>query len=159
MDNEALRVAKLLKPVELWIHPEGRVVGSIYLRAQSGHHAGLEQPQEILNQSESFLVLRGDPPDEPRFYSKRSVIRVEYRDDSPVDSPELVTLHCRLHMMDGSILIGAIKEILPPARQRLFDYINNVSEAFIKLYLESDGVCLINKAYIVRISPDRGDVA
>jgi hypothetical protein len=56
-------------------------------------------------------------------------------------------------MMDGSLLIGTIKESLPPEHARLFDYININNESFIKLHLENDEICLINKAYIVRVAP------
>ncbi len=154
MDNEALRIPKKLHHVELWTHPEGRVAGSIYLHLQSNQHAGEERPEEVLNQPEPFLVLRCYAPEELRFYNKKSIIRVQYRGTPSAASPDLVTLGCRLHMMDGCILSGVIKEFLLPAHRRLFDYINHSGEAFIKLHLASGEVCLINKAYIVRVSAD-----
>lgn len=173
MDSESLRIPKKLQAVALWIHPEGKVIGSIYRHLQSSAHDGPEQPQEILNQPDPFLILKCDAPDEVRFYNKRCVIRVQYRDElsdwsSPLATSDwrahtaecsatpgnLVTIGCWLHMMDGSILSGVIRECVPPAHRRLFDYINNNAEAFIKLYLESGDICLVNKRYIVRVNPD-----
>jgi hypothetical protein len=82
----------------------GRVIGSIYLHAQSDLHAGAD-----------------------------------------LNSPDLVTLACRLHMMDGCMVNGAIKELLLPTHRRLFDYINDVSEALIKLHLKAGGTGLIKR--------------
>jgi hypothetical protein len=171
MDNDALRIPKKLQQVELWIHPEGRVIGSVYLHLQSSQHAGEEKPEEMLNQPEPFLVLKCNTPEELRFYNKKSIVRVHYYDDqaaptvmmtlgshlhairSSAASAGLETLGCSLYMTDGSVITGAIKEFLLPGQDRLFDYINGGEEAFIKLHLESGDVCLINKAYIVRVSP------
>jgi hypothetical protein len=62
-------------------------------------------------------------------------------------------------MMDGCMVYGAIKELLLRTHRRLFDYINDVSEALIKLHLKAGGTGLINKAYIVRVSLDQDDTA
>ncbi len=155
MDSESLRIPKKLQQVALWVHPEGRIVGSLYLHLRSNEHAGEEKPQEILNQADPFLVLKGEPPEEVRFYNKRSIVRVSYQDAPPRETADLVTLRCRLYMMDGSMIAGAIKEPLPPAHRRLYDYINNVREAFIKVHMEGTDVCLINKAYVVRLNPEQ----
>jgi hypothetical protein len=154
MDSESLRIPKMLQPVELWVHPEGRVLGSLYLHLESDEHAGAEKPQDALNQADPFLVLKCDPPEEVRFYNKRSIVRLSYQDAPPCEVADLVTLGCCLYMMDGSLIAGAIKEHLPPAHRRLYDYINNVREAFIKVHMEGGHICLVNKAYVVRLSAD-----
>lgn len=41
------------------------------------------------------------------------------------------------------MVYGAIKELLLPTHRRLFDYINDVSEALIKLHLKAGGTGLI----------------
>lgn len=157
MNNEALRVTKTLKPVELWIHPEGCVIGSIYLRARASEDVGEEGPEAVLNRAEPFLALKCEAPDEQRFYSKRSIIRVQYRGESPAGEGTPSALACRLYMMDGSIVGGVINEFLLPAHRRLFDYINHRSEAFIRLYLDGDQICLVNKAYVVRVCSEEGN--
>jgi hypothetical protein len=63
-------------------------------------------------------------------------------------------------MMDGSLLSGVIRETLSPDRSRLFDYLNNADEPFIRLYNDPDTVCLVNKSYIIHaVSKDDGDIA
>ncbi len=154
MDKEALRIPKKLKQITLWVHPEGRAIGSIFLHHQSNRYAGEEKPFEVLNHPDPFLVLKTDHPEEFRFYNKRSLVRAQYEDDATDDIPDVVHLPCQLHMMDGSLLSGEIRESLPPEHARLLDYININNESFIKLHLENDEVCLVNKAYIVRVTPN-----
>lgn len=154
MEQEALRIPKRLKQVTLWVHPEGRVVGSLFLHPQSARGSGEEQPFEVLNHGSPFVVLRCDDPQGIRFYSKRAIVRVAYHDTGPAEQiPGLVSLACSLHMMDGALLSGIIKEALPPEHARLYDYINIDDQRFIKLYTGEGGLCLVNKAYIVRITP------
>ena len=151
MDIETLKVPKKLQPVTLWVHPEGRVTGGIYLREHSPNHAGSEYPLEVLNQGEFFLVFKRDNPDEIRFYNLRSVIRVEYQFEGAHLGGEITTLHCRLQMMDGSLIEGTIQESLPTDRSRLLDYLNKKEDGFIKVHMEDDLVYLINKAYIIHV--------
>jgi hypothetical protein len=151
VENDILKVPKKLRPVTLWVHPEGRVIGSIYLRIQSPHHAGSEQPLEALNACESFLVFNRDEPAELRFYNIKSVIRVEYTtseddiDDSDADSNPM---QCHLQLMDGSYIDGSIRESLPPNHARLLDYLNRADENFIKVHMNDGMIYLINKSYI-----------
>lgn len=148
MNEKALKVPKKLHAVTLWVHPEGRVVGSIYLREQSPDYGGTEQPLEVLNRCESFLVFKVDDPDELRFYNIKSVIRVEYEATSADLENDGVPIDCHLHMMDGSLINGIINEILPPDHARLLDYLNHGEENFIKVHMDDGLIYLINKSYI-----------
>jgi len=158
VDNDILKVPKKLRLVTLWVHPEGRVIGSIYLRTQSPHHAGSEQPLEALNACKSFLVFNRDEPAELRFYNIKSVIRIEYAatgDDETADNDTMNhPMHCHLQLMDGSYIDGSIHEPLPPNHARLLDYLNRDNEAFIKVYTEDGLIYLINKAYINHVHVD-----
>ncbi|WP_455198946.1 hypothetical protein, partial [Kaarinaea lacus] len=78
MNNDNLKIPKKLHSVTLWVHPEGRVKGSLFLRYQSPDYGGTEQPLDVLNRCESFLVFKVDDPVDLRFYNIKSVIRVEY---------------------------------------------------------------------------------
>jgi hypothetical protein len=157
VNKKTLMVPKKLRHITLWVHPEGRVLGGIYVREQSAHHAGEEQPLEILNQPEPFVVVKREDPAELRFYNKRSIIRVEY--DNPEESVDEAMhetfLHCRLQMMDGSLISGTIQESLPPDRARLLDYLNRVDDGFIKLTSDEGAVYLINKAYIIHVHAEK----
>ena len=159
MTTDHLKIPKTLKEVILWVHPEGRVVGSLFLREQSVHHAGAEEPLEVLNQGEHFVVLQREEPTELRFYNRASIIRVEYPGDKPPCDGAQGTkaLPCQLNMMDGSLIAGTICEPLPPDHSRLFDYLNRDPDRFIRIYLDEQTVCLVNKAYIIQVSPPPGE--
>ena len=158
MDNDILKVPKTLRSITLWVHPEGRVVGSIYLREQSPSHAGSEQPLEALNQCQTFLVFNRDEPAELRFYNIKSIIRVEYQETDADSASDSNPMQCHLQMMDGSYIQGAIRESLPPNHARLLDYLNRSDECFIKIYMEDGLIYLINKSYINHVHvADIGD--
>jgi len=148
VNNEMLKVSKKLCAVTLWVHPEGRVVGSLFLRNQSPDYGGTEQPLDALNRCKSFLVFKVDDPDELRFYNIKSVIRVEHESGNSDKSTSIEPIQCNLHMMDGSFIHGMIYESLPPDRSRLLDYLNRDEENFIKVHVEGELVYLINKSYI-----------
>ncbi|MEL7450265.1 MAG: hypothetical protein AAFN78_13710 [Pseudomonadota bacterium] len=152
--NEHLRIPKKMKEVMLWVHPTGAVVGSIFLyfRGQQGGDAA-QDPLDVLNHEDPFLVLHREAPDEIFFCNKKSIVRVEYSDKGAAEPIGAVVIPCRLHMMDGSIIDGIIKESLPPENSRLFDYMNISDERFIKLHVDEHYRCLVNKAYIVRVVP------
>lgn len=150
MTNEFFKVPKKLKNVTLWVHPEGRVVGGLFVKQQSSEHAGAEDPIELLNnQGETFLVFQHQQPLQTRFYNKASIIRVEYDSDQINLFDETESIQCQLQMMDGVLISGNICELLPPNRSRLFDYLNRKEERFIRLFDEGKGVCLVNKSYII----------
>lgn len=151
MSSDILKVPKLKQKVSLWVHPEGQVMGSLFVREQSPDHAGSEEPVEVLNQKAPFIVLEKTAPEELRFYNRNSIIRVEYTSSSPA-AGDVTQLSCSLNMMDGSVIEGTIRENLPPDYSRLFDYINQEKSRFIKLYFNDQELCLVNKSYIVNIT-------
>ena len=157
--KQNLKIPKKQKQVTLWIHPEGRVVGSLFLSLQGALPDREEAPLEALNHPKSFLVLRRDDPDELRFYNKSSIVRVEHCKAQSSELEEINPIACRLCLMDGSIIEGTIKRALPPDNARLYDYLNMYDERFAEIYLEEDIVCLVNKSYIVYVKqlPDRVD--
>jgi hypothetical protein len=148
VNNKTLKVSKKLRAVTLWVHPEGRVVGSLYLKEQGANKEEIEQPLDVLNQCNPFLVFKIDDPDELRFYNIKSVTRVEYKSNASDSSSDAEPMNCHLRMMDGSIINGGIFESLPPDRSRLLDYLNRGEENFIKVHLEDGLIYLINKSYI-----------
>lgn len=153
MLQDRLRIPKQLKQVTLWVHPEGRVVGFLFLRPQSANRPGAEEPPEVLNTPEPFLVLKREGPEELRFYNKASVVRVEYAEEEAEALPIVEPLSCTLHLMDGSLIAGTIRKALPPDRARLFDYLNLQDERFVKIACDDGSVCVVNKAYIACVTP------
>ena len=153
MDNELLKVPKSLKEVTLWVHPEGQVVGSIFLRNHSVSHAGKEQPLEAFNRPEPFIVLKRSGPDELRFYNRKSIIRVEYIGKDTQVTRAIRPLSCQFQLMDGAFISGTIEEPLHPYKARLLDYLNKAEDMFIKLHIDGNTV-LVNKSYIIHVQID-----
>ena len=154
MVKSSLKIQKAARPVTLWIHPEGRVTGNIFITPGSDQSDG-ELPEDVLNQSEPFLVLQKKSPDEVRFYNRASIIRVELSESDSGNSQKSHRYKCKLLMMDGTEISGTIQESLPKEFSRLYDYLNQKSDRFIKLY-SKDIVYLINKSYITQLESDDG---
>lgn len=147
MSSDFLKVPKTVRPVVLWVHPEGQVHGSLFVHTQSRSHAGEEDPAELLNQQDPFLIVRRDDPEELRFYQRSAIVRAEYRDAAP--QADIQPFACRLYLMDGSVISGWVREALPPDRSRLIDYLNQPETRFVRVWTEDQQVCLVNKSYII----------
>ena len=147
MSNELFKVPKNKRQARLWVHPDGQVIGSIFVLAQSTLHAGEEEPVEALNGDAPFIVISLDNPDELRFYNRNSVLRLEYT-EHPNTKIATANIHCQIQMMDGAVIDGKIQEALPEDKSRLFDYLNRKDDRFVKLYTDENEICLINKSYI-----------
>lgn len=143
-----LKIPKVEKAVTLWTHPDGLVLGSIYLHLGEPDRPGGEDPWAVMNGPEDFLVVRRQDPEELRFYNKASLIRVEYAEVDASGRDGGKGLPCRVHMMDGSVIDGVMRKSLPPERSRLYDYMNTDNPRFLKLYVAEGNACLINKTYV-----------
>jgi hypothetical protein len=151
MENP-LRILKRRLPVTLWVHPEGRVVGSLFLHFGGGELQEDEAPWSVLNEPADFVVIERQDPIETRFYNKHAIVRVEYIDSNRTQNAG-APLTCRVTLMDGLLLEGEICKAMPVERSRLYDYMNDMRERFLELRLSSSERALINKTYIVSISP------
>jgi hypothetical protein len=149
--QKSLKIHKTLQEVVMWVHPEGLVHGALYVSVDKQAQP-VEDPHTVLNNDWPFLVLRRRDPDEIRFYNRGSIIRVEY-DQARPKAPSSITLPCRITLMDGAVFEGEINEVLPPERARLYDYLNQATDRFLRLYLADDRVCLLNKSYIIQVTP------
>jgi len=149
LSADTLKLPTKQKQVQLWVHPAGQVIGSLFI-----HHNDDGQDQavlDILNQTEPFVVFQVDTPNEIRFYNRQSIIRIEYTDKDVIDE-SAKTLYCTIHMMDGTLIEGTIKEALPAEHARLYDYLNQQENRFLKIYVTDNEVCLINKSYINQVT-------
>jgi hypothetical protein len=151
MDDGALKVPKKQVPVTLWVHPEGRVVGSMFVHFPGSDSSDGEQPWDVINEAGDFVAIKLDEPEEMRFYNKSSVVRVEYRDGATLLLAEGRPLPCMITMMDGSLIEGDICKATPVERSRLYDYMNDTSERFLNLRSHDVEVMLVNKSYVVYI--------
>ena len=147
MSGEFNKVPKQERELEFWIHPQGRVVGSIYVREQSENHDGEESPLELFNRPDSFLVIHRGDTDEFRFYNKASIIRAKLDNTEPEQSGH-GEIACQMHMMDGSLLRGELRGNFAPDQSRFYDYLNADNGPFLCLYQDDNKIVLINKNYI-----------
>lgn len=147
--NLSLRINKTRKLVVLWVYPEGRVVGSLFVSPQSQYAMQEEEPLQILNHDAPFVVVHCQSSDEIRFYNKAAIIRVEYDDTGGEGSDGLRSQLCQLHLMDGSLIVGSMRQARPPHRSRLYDDLSGEDDRFIKLSSTDGTVCLVNKSYVV----------
>ena len=149
MSDKPLKIAKALRQVSMWVHPEGLVTGSIFVT--TGQDDGSqEDPSYVLNDTSPFLVLQREN-NELRFYNRAAIVRVEYNGSKPEDSKYTV-LPCIAHIMDGSVIDGEIIEVLPNDRSRLYDYLNQGQERFVRLHTSDDQICMVNKTYIMQVT-------
>jgi len=151
--TDLLKIPKIKRQVSMWVHPEGQVIGSLFLREQSVNHAGVEEPIEVLNKDKAFIVLDREEG-QVRFYNRNAIIRVEYEETGPSPGSEHKIIPCQLTMMDGALFNGEIRETLAPDRARLFDYLNHEQARFIKLYTDTNQICLVNKSYIINVATE-----
>ena len=152
MDDNSLKIPKKPMPVTLWVHPEGRVVGSIFLHLP-GADATMEQPVDVMNEKTDFLAVQREAPDGVVFYNKGSIVRLDYWDAGEASCADGQPLPCRMLMMDGSVIDGALSKAAPVERSRLYDCMNDPSERFLKLRTGANEIVLVNKSYVVSISP------
>lgn len=150
MAEKPLKIAKALREVSMWVHPEGLITGAIYV-AVGEDNLSQEDPRNVLNTDKPFLVLKRQQPDEVRFYNRASIVRVEYDDTGSIDE-EATILPCRVSLMDGSVIDGRIIEVLPRDHARLYDYLNQTQERFLRLYTAETTVCMLNKSYIIKVT-------
>lgn len=150
MSNQALKIAKALRQVSMWVHPEGQINGSIFVTIGEDSMSQ-EDPKHVLNNDAPFLVLRKEKTDTIGFYNRRSIVRVVYDEKKPPQE-DLTYIPCTVSMMDGSVIDGEIIEDLPAEYSRLYDYLNQAQDRFIRLFTDDTQVCMVNKSYIVKVA-------
>ena len=150
MSINTLKINKALRQVSMWVHPEGLVNGSIFV-AVGDDAAVQENPCAVLNKDTPFLVLRTDKADDVRFYNRNAIVRAEFDSEKPEDD-KLTRVDCQVTLMDGSVINGEIIEELPMENARLYDYLNQTKERFIRLFTHDTEVCMVNKSYVIKVT-------
>jgi len=153
---DELIVPKKLRQVRLWIHPEGRVVDTLYVRT-----AGGDGPEErtvaSLNAAHRFGGLRRQGPEGIRFYHQASTLGVESEAEPPPRGEDLIRHRCELGMMDGNFIEGTLTRPSPPDRSRLFDFLNREKERFLEIFLDDGTTVVVNKTYVIYVRPTEED--
>lgn len=154
MDDSAFKIPKTLRPVTLWVHPEGQVLGSLFLHMPTQDFSEGERPADALNDAGDFLPVKRDEPDDVCFYNKSAIVRISYWDEGKHDNDQGRPQACRLTLMDGTVLYGDVRKVAPEERSRLYDYLNDTQERFFELHNGGGEVILVNKSYVVSFSPE-----
>ena len=154
MDDGAFKIPKTLRPVTLWVHPEGQVLGSLFLHMPTNELVDGEQPVDALNEPGDFLPIKRDENDGVRFYNKSAIVRVSFWDEGRRYADQGRPQPCRLTLMDGTVLYGEVCKAAPEERSRLYDYLNDSHERFFELHGGSGEVILVNKSYVVSFSSE-----
>lgn len=150
--SQELIVPKLQRQINLWLHPEGRDVGSFSLQRKSAYYAAEEEPLEVPDNPSVFLVFILDDPEKFRFYNRVSIIWVKYINEKTQlkqDANEINIPY--INMMEPSAIDGAFKESLSLDHSRLLDHLNKDNRS-VKIYLNVSVICLVIKLYIIRVS-------
>jgi len=156
MIDSHLKVPKQQMTVSLWVHPEGKVLGQMFLSIPDPESRGRERPEDVLNSRLDFLVFKLQQSNQVRFYNKSSIVRVEYNSGQMARDYTAQPRACRITMMDGALLDGEICKALSAETSRLYDYLNDAAERFLPVTLTGANVALVNKAYIVSVNPLEG---
>ena len=150
--NHRYMIPKALRQVTLWVHPEGRVIGSLFLSFHTKNGPGLRILVPSSMRQRRFSCQRAEPEDSVSItkgpLSAWNTRRKRHR-ARRVRASRRYTVKCRSWMARSSQVLCAIH---PPNHERLYDYLNLSKERFAKLYLEDGNVCLVNKAYIVCVA-------
>jgi len=158
MGNEDLIVPKIECPVVLWVHPEGRVAGSLFLR-EGETEVPEERVIDVLNHDQPFVVLKRSDPEEVRFYHRSSILRAEYAARRPADTSGMILHRCQVGIMDGSLIEATLIRPAPPDRSRLFDFLNRDRERFLEVFSDEGETLALNKSYVIFVRPLSGGVA
>ena len=121
------------------------------------HSGGSAITGEVINKDKAFIVLEREVDGQVCFYNRNAIIRLEYEHTTTSAEADLKIMPCQLTMMDGALFDGEIRESLAPDRARLFDYLNQDKARFIKLYIDNNQICLVNKSYIIKVTTETSE--
>lgn len=103
------------------------------------------------------MVLNRENDGQVCFYNRNAIIRLEYEHTPSKTEAELKIIPCQLTMMDGALFDSEIRETLAPDRAHLFDYLNHEGARFIKLYIDNEQICPVNKSYIIKVTTETSE--
>lgn len=145
-----LRIPKRREPAQVLVTGGGIRKVDLFLSQSSPHHAGPENPSDVLNGQEDFVPVFDHTEGAVAFLHRSAlqVVRVARR-----EATQEVTLPTEhevvVHLSDGAALTGLVSYVRPPGF-RLVDFLNE-PEPFLRL-LETDALALVNKRHIARVA-------
>jgi hypothetical protein len=158
--SELYRVPKHRLPVRLRTREDAWESVHVFLSECADGHAGTEQPEDLFNGRDEFLVVEtGDG--EVAFLHRAGVSLVEIdleailgeeRAGADLLAGDLaIEERIRVLLDDGLELEGITRYQRPHAAARLKEHLN-AEDPFLPLH-RGDRLCLVNKARIARVTP------
>lgn len=149
-----LRIQKARFPVTVTLMSGARLAGEMFVQSHSRHHAGPEEPRDVLNDAEPFFPL-ATAWGETLLVAKEHVRDVESNDThlgDPVERTGLLAAVVEINLVDGAMWCGSVLLETSSGRTRLLDTLNMFGDRFLALYMAS-GARLINRRLIQYVRP------
>lgn len=150
-----LRVPKRRVGVEVVLPGGAARRVTVFLAEAAADHAGPERVADLLNGAGEFFPALDEAGGGIAFLHRASVALVRLSRELDADDGDTVTLptehDVEVALADETVVRGLVSYVRPPDRDRLVDVLNEPAP-FLRL-LEGDGVALVNKRHIARVTP------
>ena len=150
--TDELRVPKRRVQSEVFLPGGATRQVTFFLSEFAPHHAGPERLSDLLNGEDDF-VPAVDAATEGMMFVGRQIVaaaRVAGEWEPGDDLPGAEEHELEVILVDGRVLRGVARFVLPAGRTRLLDFLND-DQPFIRL-AEGAMVALVNKRHIARVT-------
>lgn len=150
--TDELRVPKRRVQAEVLLPGGATRQATFFLSEFAPHHNGPERLSDLLNAQDDF-VPAVDAATESMIFINRHIVaaaRVAGEWEPGDELPGAEEHELEIVLVDGRVLRGTARFVLPAGRTRLLDFLND-EQPFIRL-AEQAMVALINKRHIARVT-------
>ena len=151
-DNH-LKITKRRQTVTLVLRDKKTIKGDVFLHYSRNEYGLPQEPMDLLNSKQPFMVLM-DKAGEVSFYNKRMVSHLIYHEETDADKLLSANLkeNVAVELVSGEVLYGEITALLPPENMRLYDFLNQPDECFMRVKNAGGIISLINKSCITTVN-------
>ena len=153
MSDNHLKITKRRKEVTLTLRSGKKVKGDVFLHYSRNEYGLPQEPVDLLNSKQPFIVLMYESG-EVSFYNKNMISHLTYFAKTDVDNVVEANLkeNVEVELVDGEVLSGEITALLPPENMRLYDYLNQIDEIFMRVNKTGGMVTLVNKTCVTAVN-------
>lgn len=151
-DNH-LKITKRRQTVTLVLSDKKTIKGDVFLHYSRNEYGLPQEPMDLLNSKQPFIVLM-DKSGEASFYNKRMISYLTYHEDTDAEELSAANLkeNVAVELVSGEVLSGEVTALLPPENMRLYDYLNQPGECFMRVKNAGGMVNLINKSCVTSVN-------
>lgn len=152
MTDNHLKITKRRQTVTLVMRDKKTIVGDVFLHYSRNEYGLPQEPMDLLNSTQPFIVLMSNSG-EAAFHNKSMISHLIYHDEADADKLSAANLkeNVAVELVSGELLRGEITALLPPENMRLYDYLNQPGELFIRLKNAEGMVSLVNKSCVTTV--------